>query len=97
MVYCPQGAPDLSGKMNQCYDWFDQRWLSQQAAPPPGVRFRRHRLKLLDLLHSEIEDSGDSVVQIYAIMLARTLCQMDVELMKQFGERIVSTRSHQAT
>jgi hypothetical protein len=47
--------------MNPCYDWFDQRWVSQQAASPPGVRLRRrHRFKLLDLLHSEIEDSGDS-------------------------------------
>jgi hypothetical protein len=84
--------------MNQYYDWFDQRWVSQQDAPSPGVRLRRrHRFKLLDLLHSEIEDSGDSVVQIYAMMLARTLCQMDVKLMQEFGERIVSTRSHQAT
>ena len=84
--------------MNQYYDWFDQRWVAEQTTPSPGVRLRRrHRFKLLDLLHSEIEDSGDSVVQIYAMMLARTLCQMDLELMQEFGKRIVSTHSHQAT
>jgi hypothetical protein len=93
-----QEAPDLSGKMNQYYDWFDQRWVSQRAVPPPGVRLRRrHRFKLLDLLHSEIEDSADAVVQIYAMMLARTLCQMDAELMREFGERIATARSHEST
>jgi hypothetical protein len=84
--------------MNQYYDWFDRRWLTQHAATPPGVRLRRrHRSKLLDLLHSEIEDSADPVVQIYAMMLARTLCQRDVELMQAYGERIASTRSRQPT
>jgi hypothetical protein len=84
--------------MSRHYDWFDRRWVSEQAAPAPGVRLRRrHRCKLLDLLHSEIEDSADALVQVYAMMLARTLCQMDIKLMQEFGERIASTRSHQAT
>jgi len=84
--------------MNQHFDWFDRRWVAEQTAAPPGIRLRRrHRVKLLELLHSEIEDSANGVVQIYAMMLARTLCQMDVNLMQEFGERIASTRSHQAT
>ena len=84
--------------MNRYYDWFDRQWVSEHTATPPGTCLRRrHRVKLLDLLHSEIEDSADAVVQIYAMMLARTLCQMDVELMQEFGERIATARSHEAT
>jgi hypothetical protein len=84
--------------MHRHYDWFDREWVSEQTATPPGVRLRRrHRFKLLDLLHSEIEDSADAVVQIYAMMLARTLCQMDAELMREFGERIAAARSHEST
>ncbi len=83
--------------MAQYYDWFDRRWVLEQADPPPGVRLRRRRrFKLLDLLHSEIEESADAVVQIYATMLARTLCQLDIKLMEEYGERIASTRSHHA-
>jgi|SoiMethySBSTD1v2_1073268.scaffolds.fasta_scaffold2518029_2 hypothetical protein len=79
--------------MSRYYDYFDRCWAERPTHIEfaAGRRLRRGlRRQLLPLLESEIDGSADPIIQVYALMLARQLCQTDLELMKEFGKRFTS-------
>jgi hypothetical protein len=75
--------------MARYFDHFEQTWAEKpivKHAWASGYRIRRPlRRELIRLLQSEIDGSADPLVEFYALMLARRLCQTDLELMEEFG------------
>lgn len=84
--------------MGYYYDWVAQKWMPRSAARPTARqkshRGFRHRL-IADLL-TEIEHGGDSMVNLYAVLLVRTLVTTDVALMEEYGQRVaeIGKQSH---
>ena len=71
------------------FDWLEKKWLPRQhrELSQQQQRQRSRRVQLLRDLLAEI-GSGDSVSQLYAALLARTLVGQDEELMRQYGQQV---------
>lgn len=73
------------------YDWFEHKWLQRpDTKPTPGQYLRRrlHRDLIEDLIERHITNGMDAVPRLYAMLLIKTLCQTDAELMEEFGARV---------
>jgi hypothetical protein len=76
--------------MGYYYDWLERQWLPRhpRALSPREQRQRDHRAQLLRHLLNELQEDGDSVSQLYAGLLARSLISGDEELMRAFGKEV---------
>jgi hypothetical protein len=79
-------------RRDRFYDHFDRQWVPKPAEknhPGKGLRHELHQDLIEQLINSEIEFGLNPIARLYALLLARTLCQADPALMEEFGEHIV--------
>ena len=71
------------------YDWFDRRWITEPTfSGGRGMHGLRRNL-LINCL-CEINHGEHPIARLYALLLARTLCQADRELMEELGEEVAA-------
>jgi hypothetical protein len=78
------------------YDWLAQKWVPRRASTKPTAAQKsrcKARHDLLKTLLVEIEEGGDGVARLYALLLARTLVAADETLMRDYGQRIAKKDS----
>ena len=74
------------------YDWFERKTLDRpntKLTAGQYIRQQPHRELIADLIERHIENYMEAIPRLYAMLLIKTLCQSDPELMIEFGERVV--------
>lgn len=74
----------------QFYDYFEQRWvpLPQRWMAGDATTRASRRVAIRNIaVHNNCEPSLP-LAKLYALLLIKTLCQADPELMQEFGEQV---------
>ncbi len=72
----------------QYYDFFERRYTSSRLPGPTDRGARYNRGGILGVLLNNFMERDQPIAHLYAMLLARTYCQSDPELMKEYGEEV---------
>jgi hypothetical protein len=72
----------------QFYDYFERRYRSDRLPGPTDLATRENRHVILGVLLNNIMEADHPIAHLYALLLARTYCQSDPEMMKRYGEEV---------
>jgi hypothetical protein len=77
--------------MGYYYDWLEGRWdpidHDRELTRRQRLRIERRKILIEDLI-TEIEISDDSIIKLYAGLLARTLTATDELLIREYSKRL---------
>ena len=71
------------------FDWFEGKWLPKSKLMGVRRSYGLERELIKVLIEDHIENRMEAVPRLYAMLLIKTLCQNEPELMEEFGQRIL--------